>query len=130
MRQLSLLCLITCRTCHSCLDKSKLIHLFKKLATAETPQEDQQPEDRMDTTPDAPSRKIALVDGMVFTQKIANKPTTIVTVKDLSECFNERLMSITGDYDEIIFVFDTYRNDSLKSATRDESRQGRAPIQC
>ena len=107
-----------------------MIHLFKKLATAETPQEDQQPEDRMDTTPDAPSRKIALVDGMVFTQKIANKPTTIVTVKDLSECFNERLMSITGDYDEIIFVFDTYRNDSLKSATRDESRQGRAPIQC
>ena len=43
-----------------CLDKSKLIHILNKLATADTPQEDQQPEDRMDTTPDAPSRKIAL----------------------------------------------------------------------
>jgi len=76
-----------------CVDKSKLIHLLNKLATAETPQEDQQPEDRMDTTPDAPSRKRALVDGMVLLQQ----PTTIVTVKDLSECFNERLMSLTLD---------------------------------
>jgi len=54
-----------------CLDKSKLIHLLNKLATAETPQLDQQPEDRMDTTPDAPSRKKALVDGMVLLQKMA-----------------------------------------------------------
>ena len=39
-----------------CLDKSKLIHLLNKLATAETPQEDQQPEDGVDTTPDSPGR--------------------------------------------------------------------------
>ena len=84
-----------------------MIHILNKLATAENPQEDQQPEDRMDITPDAPSRKIALVDGMVLLHKMANKPTTIVTVKDLSECFNERLMSLTRDYDEIILVFDT-----------------------
>jgi len=54
-----------------CLDKSKLMHLLNKLATAETPQVDQQPEDRMDTTQDAPSRKTALVDGMVLLQKMA-----------------------------------------------------------
>ena len=36
---------------------------------------------------------------------------------------------IFRDYDEIILVFDTYRDDSLKSATRDKRRQGRAPIQ-
>ena len=77
----------------------------------------------MDTTPDAPSRKIALVYGMVLLQKIANKPPTIVTVKDLSEWFNERLMSLTRDYNEIILVFDTYRDDSLKSATR--AKKGR-----
>ena len=112
-----------------CLDKSKLIHLLNKLATEETPQENQQPEDGMDITPDAPSRKIALVDGMVLLQKMAKKPTTIVTIKDLSECFNDRLMSLTRDYDEIILVFDTYRDDSLKSTTRDKRRQGRAPIQ-
>ena len=112
-----------------CLDKSKLIHLLDKFATAETPQEDQQPENGMDTTPDAPSPKIALVDAMVLLQKMAKKPATIVTVKHLSECFNDRLMSLTRDYDEIILVFDTYRDDSLKSATRDKRRQGRAPIQ-
>ena len=83
----------------------------------------------MDTTPDALSRKIALVDAMVLLQKMAKKPATIVTVKHLSECFNDRLMSLTRDYDEIILVFDTYRDDSLKSATRDKRRQGRAPIQ-
>lgn len=101
-----------------CLDKSKLIHLLNKLETAETLQEDQQPEDGMDTTPDAPSRKIALVDGMVL-QHMAKKPTTILTVKDLSEYFNDRLMSLTRDYDEIILVLETCRDDSLKSATRD-----------
>ena len=82
----------------------------------------------MDTTPDAPSRKIALVDGMVLLQKMAAKPATIVTVKHLSECFNDRLMSLTRDYDEIILVFDTFRVDSLKNATRDKRRQGRAQI--
>src|SRR6218665_3020897 len=49
--------------------------------------------------------------------------------KDLSECFNDRLMSLIRDYDEIILVFDTYRDRSLKSATRNKRRQGRAPIQ-
>jgi len=112
-----------------CLDTTKLIHLLAKLTPAETPHEDQQPEEGMDTTPDAPSRKIALVDGMVLLQKIAAKPATIVTVKHLSECFNDRLMSLARDYDEIILVFDTYRDDSLKNATRDKRRQGRAPIQ-
>jgi len=38
-------------------------------------------------------------------------------------------MSLTRDYDEIILVFDTYRDDSLKSTTRDKRRQGRTPIQ-
>jgi len=113
-----------------CMDKSKLIHLLQKLATMQPlPQTDKLPEDGMDTTPNAPSRKIALVDGMVLLQQMAKKPATIVTVKDLSEYFNDRLMSLTRNYDEIILVFDTYRQDSLKSATRDKRRQGRAPIQ-
>jgi len=56
-------------------------------------------------------------------QQMAKKQATIVTIKDLSECFNDRLMFLTRDYDEIIFVFDTYRDNSLKSATRDKRRQ-------
>ena len=69
-----------------------------------------------------------MVDGMVLLQKMAKKPPTIETVKDPSECFNGRLLSLTHDYDEIILVFDTYREESLKSSTRDKRKQGRAPI--
>ena len=83
----------------------------------------------MDTTPNVPSRKIAVVDGMVLLQQMTKRPATRVTVKALSECFNDRLMSLTQDYDEIILVFDTYRDRSLKSATRNKRRQGGAPIQ-
>ena len=99
------------------------------MAAAENVPEDPQPEYGMDTRLDALSRKIALVDGMVLLQKMAKKPATILTVEDLSYCFNDKLMSLTVDYDEIILVFDTYREDSLKSATRDKRRQGKAPIQ-
>jgi len=54
-----------------CMDKSKLIHHFNKLATMQPlPQEDELPEDGMDTTPTVPSRNIspALVGGMVLLQ--------------------------------------------------------------
>ena len=105
-----------------CLDKSKLINLLNKLAAAENVPEDPQPEYGMDTRLDALSRKIALVDGMVLLQKMAKKPATILTVEDLSYCFNDKLMSLTVDYDEIILVFDTYREDSMKSATRDKKK--------
>jgi len=48
---------------------------------------------------------MALVDGMVLLQQMIKRPATIVTVKYLSECFNDRLMPLTRDYDEIILVF-------------------------
>ena len=49
-------------------------------------------------------QKIAVVDEMVVVQKLI-KPTTVNTVKYLSECFNNRLMSLTREYDEVILVF-------------------------
>ena len=55
-----------------CLDKSKLIHLLNKLATAEIPHKDSRRWDGHRT-----SRKIALVDGMVLLQKMAKKPVTM-----------------------------------------------------
>ena len=126
-----------------CHDKSKLIHLLEKLTKEDMPHEDHQlpqvgsstQQDVMDaglsdlTSTDQPSRKIALVDGMVLVQKLRKKTATVLTVKDLSCCFNDRLMQLTQAYDEIILVFDTYRADSLKSATRDKRRQGKASIQ-
>jgi len=41
----------------------------------------------------------------------------VVTVKDFSECFNDRVLSLTRGFDHIILVFDTYKQDSLKSTT-------------
>ncbi len=120
-----------------CTDKSKLIHALEKL-TQELPISDPK------TLPDATGmqdetvssqvedscycRKIAVVDGMVVVQKLI-KPTTVHTVKDLSECFNYKLMSLTREYDEVILVFDTYKFNSLKNATREKRRHGKDPIQ-
>lgn len=88
-------------------------------------------DDRLSDTDDAPNpcRKIAVVDGMVLVQKMTKKPATVVTVKDLSECFNERLTNLTRDYDEVILVFDTYKEDSLKQMTREKRQGGKDPIQ-
>lgn len=66
---------------------------------------------------------IAIVDGMVLVQKLTKKPPTIVTVQHLSKWFNDRLMSMTRDFD-VFLVFDTYKPDSLKNSTRDWRRQG------
>ena len=52
------------------------------------------------------------------------KSGTINTVKDLGQCFNQRL---TKGYNEVILVFDTYTPDSLKK-TRHRRRRGKATI--
>ncbi len=53
----------------------------------------------------------------------------MATVKDLSVCFIQNLMNITAGYDEIILVFDTYKVDSLKKATRQKRRGIQDPVQ-
>ncbi len=53
----------------------------------------------------------------------------MATVKDLSVCFIQNLMNITAGYDEIILVFDTYKVDSLKKATRQERPGIQDPVQ-
>ena len=67
-------------------------------------------------------RGIAVVDGMVILHKMQS--TAIGTVVDLSHCFNALLLSMTREYDEIILVFDTYKDVSLKYATREARLQG------
>ena len=57
------------------LNISKLIHLLNEFAKAETPHEDQHPDDRMDTTQDA---------TMVLLQKMSKKPATVKTVEAFS----------------------------------------------
>ena len=76
-----------------------------------------------------PSRKIAHINGMVLVQKLSKKQATVVTVKDLSGCFNDRLMQMTKKFEEIILIFDTYMTNSVKRATREKRRQGNPTIQ-
>ena len=97
-----------------CTDKSKLIHLLVKLISEQTIQ---------NLGPEIIyHKKIGVVDGMVLVQKLPNKATAMVTVKDLSMIFFERLMSLTQNCDEIILLFDTYKADSLKEDNkRDEA---------
>ena len=52
-----------------------------------------------------------MVDAMVLLQKMTKKSTTIVTLKDLSQYFNEWLMHLTAGFDEVIVVFDSYRGN-------------------
>ena len=126
-----------------CNEKSKLIHALEKLVVAETHSDNSQPASHeMHDVPDEGamdlvasidgshvSRKIAVVDGMVIVQKLTKKKATMATVKDLSECFIEKVMDLTTGYDEIILVFDTYKLDSLKNATRQKRRGVEDPVQ-
>ena len=72
-------------------------------------------------------QKIAVVDGMVLVQKLSKKAAAVVTVKDLSVCFNDRLINLTRHFDEVIVVFVTYRADSLENRTRQKRPRGRTP---
>ena len=100
-----------------CNDKSKLIQVDN---TRKTEADQQSDEDHVETDADPPDhrRMIAVVDGMVLVQKMTTKSATVVTVKDLSVCFNDRLTNLTRSFDEVILVFDPYKADYLKSTTR------------
>ena len=83
-----------------CQDKSTLIHPFIKLAKDEEPPAacmDHQ--DAMETGLEAsnsPSRKPGGWHGTCA--QAAQKSSKVVTVKDLSVCFNDRLMSLTQNH--------------------------------
>ena len=114
-----------------CSDKSKLIHALDKLSTPElTEAREQLEEDHKMTDSDFDNLiwKIAVADGMVL-QKLTKKPAAVVTVKDFSVCFNDKLVNLTRDFNEIIPVFDTYKAYSLKNRTRQKRQQGRDPAQ-
>jgi len=66
---------------------------------------------------------------MVLVQQMTKKSGTISIVKDLSQHFIDRLLTLTEDFDEVILVFDTYKAKSLKQKTREKRRQGKDPIQ-
>ena len=122
-----------------CTDKSKLLHNLQKLANidetneqTESPvvnQKDYEREPVASSTTSSTNKNIAVVDGMVFIQKLTEKKGLFSTVKDLAHSFNDRLMSLTSGFSEVILVFDTYKPDSLKEKTREKRRQGKPPVQ-
>ena len=122
-----------------CTDKSKLIHELQKLvldnSSHDSSDNNLQPMstqglDRSlvedDVVPE-PSHKVAIIDGMVIVQKLAK--SSMQTVSDLCRCFIDKVMYDTRDFDEIVVVLDTYKDDSLKNTTREKRQQGRAPVQ-
>ena len=50
------------------------------------------------------------------------------TVQDFGTCFNERVMSLTKDYNEIIVTFDTYMKESLQNDIREKRGHGKRPV--
>ena len=62
---------------------------------------------------------VAVVDVMVIVHKMKS-----------THSFNELLLSMAGEYDEIILVFDTYKNVSLRYETREARLQGQCPVRC
>ena len=69
----------------------------------------------------------AVVDGMAILHKMQS--TALGAVVDLSRGFNDLLVSRSWEYDAIILVFDTYKDVSLKYATREARLQGQRPVQ-
>ena len=72
-------------------------------------------------------RGTALIDGMVILHKMQS--TALGTVVCLNHRFNDLMLSTTRGYDDIILVFDTYKDVSLKCATREARLQGQRPVQ-
>ena len=72
-------------------------------------------------------RGIAVVHDMIILHQMQS--TAIGTVVDLGHTFNYLLLSMTMEYDEIILVFDTYRDVCLKYANREARWQGQRPMQ-
>lgn len=70
-------------------------------------------------------RKIAIVDCMVLVQQMTKSQEQLVLLKILRQQFNDKLFTLIEDFDEVIFVFDTYKVDSLKQKPREKSRQGK-----
>ena len=68
------------------------------------------------------AKGIAVVDGMAILHKMQS--TALVTVVDLSHGFNDLLVSTSWEVDAIIIVFDTYKDVSLKYATREAGYRG------
>ena len=69
------------------------------------------------------------MDGMVTLHKMQSTALGIGTVVDLRHSVNDLPLSITRDYDDIILVFDTHNDVSLKYATREARLEGQRPVQ-
>lgn len=79
-----------------CSDKSKFKHSLGNFGKTDKVYDNAQSMEQDDDTATPPgpstSRRIAIVDEMVLIRKMTKKPATIITVKDLGQYYNDRLM--------------------------------------
>ena len=104
-----------------CSDKSKLMHSLQTMVTNNANHTMDLQEQTNSTAPTTSNeghcQQIAVVNGMVLVQKLSTRAASLETVKDLSVYFNDRLMDLTYDYDEVIAVIDTYMVPSMTPST-------------
>ena len=74
----------------------------------------EQDDDKNPVSSSTTSQKIAIVDGMVRPEDDKRKENNERSCPE----FNDRLISLTAGFSEVILVFDTYRPDSLKVKAR------------
>ena len=67
--------------------------------------------------------RVAVVDAMAIVHKLDTRPQTVNTMQDLANLFVNKLTDLTGDYDEVVVVFDTYIDESLKENTREKKEE-------
>ena len=99
-----------------CLDKSKLIHHLKGLTNDTHSQEEPEEESAFHL-----SKKVAIIDGMAVLHKL-KKPPAVKNMRELADHFIQAVQAMSRDFEEVHLVFDVYKDQSLKSSTRDRRR--------
>ena len=71
---------------------------------------------------------IALIDAMLIVQCIDIKAWKVKTCEDIGNLFFNKITPLTKGFQKIHYVFDTYKEHSLKFATRERRRRGENAI--
>ena len=71
---------------------------------------------------------IVIIDAMVIVQSIDIKALKLTTCEDIGFFFFNKIKSLTKGFQQIHIVFDTYKEPSLKSATRERRRRGEMAV--
>lgn len=105
-------------TMHQCQAKSQLIHILKATCNFELGKNNILDDECC----------VAIIDGMAELHAV-NKTSSIRTCEDLAKSFVARIQNKYWKYDHIHLIFDTYKKESIKTATRQKRLQDMSSTQ-